>query len=195
MSVLPVVNRPSIVRLAAPSMAILVEVSAEAGVPLQSDAAYTLLACLPVIGEWPRQPCRMVAGKVGAVLRFSGSKAEWVESSLAEATAAKKGFFRIKRDWDSVSILKLTALDCAYIDDRAGRLAAAARHRHATWNAGSRSFSLPVRLVPPAAIARALTLCTGELPHFDRASRRVEFAGVRPATARLALAITGLRLV
>jgi hypothetical protein len=43
-------------------------------------------------------------------------------------------------------------------------------------------------------IARALALCTGSLPLFDRAARRISFGGVAMPMQRLALAITGLRL-
>lgn len=194
MLVAPVPNRPSLIRVEAPSMGVMVEVAAHAGVPLQNDAAYTLLACLPAISGWPRRACQMVAGRVETVLRFSGSRADWVDSSLAEATAARKGFFRIKRDWDWVSILKSSQSDCAYIDDRAGRISTASRLRHASWDSASQTLGLPLQLFPPPAIARALTLCSGVLPQFDRASRRIMFAGVGPAMLRLALAITGLRL-
>jgi hypothetical protein len=194
MSETPVRNRPSHIRIAAPSMVLLADVAALAGVPLQNNAAYTLLACLPAIRDWPRRPCQMVAGRVETVRRFSGSKSAWVDSSLAEATAARRGFFRIKRDWDWVSILKSSQSDCAYIDDRAGRMFTALKLHLASWDSVSRSFGLPVELFPPTAIARALTLCTGSLPQFDRAGRRISFGGVSPCMQRLALAITGLRL-
>ncbi len=194
MAVTPVPNRPSHVRIAAPSVAVLADVAAQVGIPLQHDAAYTLLACLPTIRDWPRRPCPMVAGRVETVRRFSGSRTEWVNSSLAEAAAAPRGFFRIKRDWDWVSILKSSQSECAYIDDRAGRMSTARKLRHASWDSVSQTFGLPVRLYPPPAIARALTLCTGELPQFDNVGRRILFAGVGPAMLRLALAITGLRL-
>ncbi len=193
-TVTPVPNRPALVRIAASSMAVLVRVSAQAGIPLQNDAAYTLLACLPTIRTWPRRPCQMVGGRVETVRRFSGSRATWVDSSLAEATVARKGFFRIKRDWDWVSILKSSQSDCAYIDDRAGRISAASKLRHASWDSASLSFGLPIRLFPPVAVARALTLCTGALPQFDSVGRRILFAGVGPAMLQLTLAITGLRL-
>ena len=131
---------------------------------------------------------------IKAIRRFSGSRIEWVNSSLAEAAAAPRGFFRIKRDWDWVSIIKFSQSDCAYIDDRAGRMSTARKLRCASWDAVSQTFGLPVRLYPPAAIARALTLCTGKLPLFDNVERRILFGGVGPAMLRLALAITGLRL-
>jgi hypothetical protein len=128
------------------------------------------------------------------VQRFSASKRRWVESSLTDANALLRGFFRIKRDYDSVSILKSGASDCAYIDDRAGRLFVASELRLVSWEGATRAFSLPVELCPPMLIARALALCTGALPQFNRPSRRISFGGVGPAMQRLALAITGLRL-
>lgn len=194
MTVTVVPDRPSIVRVTAASKTALASAAAEAGIPLQRETAFTLLACLPTIRNWLRTPCPMVAGRVHTVRRFSRSKVRWVSSTLAEATDAKAGFFRIKRDWDWVSILKTGVTDCAYIDDRAGRLAVAYRLREARWNAHSRTLSLPSQLYPPGTIGRALTLCTGSLPQFDATSHQVSFSGVTPEILRLTLAITGLRL-
>lgn len=195
----PIPNRPSVVTVMAASKAALVSAAEAAGIAFQNEAAFTLLACSPTIREWPRTPCAMVAGKVETVLRFSRSRVGsstngWVESTLAEAAAAKAGFFRIKRDWDWVSILKTGVSECAYIDDRAGRLAAAAKLRAVSWDGQSRRLGLPGQLCPPSTIARSLALCTGTLPHFDTESRRLSFAGVTPEILKLTLAITGLRL-
>jgi hypothetical protein len=93
-----------------------------------------------------------------------------------------------------VSLLKTDVSECAYIDYRAGRLAAAAKLKAAAWTASSGALDLPGQLYPPAPIARALTLCTGFLPHYDAATRRISFADVPPEILRLTLAITGLRL-
>lgn len=134
----------------------------------------------------------MVAGRVATVRRFSRSKVGWVVTTLAEAAAAKAGFFRIKRDWDWVSILKTGVNECAYIDDRAGRLAAVAKLKAAAWEPATRTFSLPNQLYPPATVARALALCTGSLPRFE--ARRIVFADIPPEILRLALTIMGLRL-
>jgi hypothetical protein len=136
----------------------------------------------------------MVGGRVETVRRFSRSRIGWIASTLAEASAARSGFFRIKRDWSWVSLLKTDVSECAYIDDRAGRHAAAAKLKAASWTAGSGTLDLPGQLYPPAPIARALTLCTGFLPQYDAASRRISFSGVPPELLRLTLATTGLKL-
>src|SRR3546814_2874598 len=57
----------------------------------------------------------------------------WVSSTLAEAAAASTGFFRIQRDWDWVSLIKSSPQDAALIDDRAGRMAAAAKCKVVRW--------------------------------------------------------------
>ena len=186
--------RPAVVRLTGAYNGQLAAVAAAAGIPLQLDAALTLLACTPTIRDWPRTPCPMVGGRVERVRRFSRSRIGWVESTNAEASAAHSGFFRIKRDWDWVSHLKMSVTNCAYIDDRAGRLAAAAKLKAAFWSAGSETLDLPSQLLPPAPIARALALCSGVLPHYDAAARRISFTGIPIEILRLTLAITGLRL-
>jgi hypothetical protein len=187
-------GRPAVIRVSAASNAVLAETAAQAGLRLQPDAAYALLSCVPAMHSWPRQACRMVGGRVGIVRRFSGSRAEWIASTLNNAATAPRGLFRIQRDRDWVSILKTSVSDCAYIDDRVGRMLVAAKRQHLSWNQTSWAFSLPVSLFPPLLVARALVLCTGRLPASDRASGRISFAGVNPAMLRLVVAITGLRL-
>lgn len=194
MTTLTVANQPAVIRVTAASSAHLASVASAARIPLQHDAALTLLACTPAIRDWPRTPCIMVEGRVDTVRRFSRSRMGWVESTLAEAAAAKTGFFRIKRDWDWVSLLKTDVSQCAYIDDRAGRLAAALKLKVVSWTANSRTLDMPSRLFPPIAIARALALCTGFLPRYEAASRRIYFCDIPPEILRLTLAITGLKL-
>ena len=134
-------SRPSIVSLSAASSRDLAAAADRAGLRFQRDAGFTLLACLPTIRQWPRTPCPMVAGRVDSVHRFSRSKLEWVQSSLDEATKKRIGLFRIKRDWDWVTILKSGESACARIDDRAGRFIVAAKQRDARWDANSRTLS------------------------------------------------------
>lgn len=192
MMTIAVANRPSVVRLVAACREALTAAAAQAGIALQDDAAFTLLACLPAVSQWPRTPCPMVAGRVDIVRQFSRSELTWIVKTLPEATAASGGLFRIKRDWDSVTILKSSVTDCARIDDRAGRFIVAAKRRQANWDKQTQTLSFPLQLYPPVIIARALILCTGGLPVYR--DRRVHFRGVTPAVLKLALAITGLRL-
>ena len=188
----PVPGRPSVVALSAASSRDLAAAAARAGLRFQKDAGFTLLACLPTVRDWPRTPSPMVAGRVDTVLRFSRSKLEWVESSLANATEARIGLFRIKRDWDWVTILKSGESQYARIDDRAGRFIVAAKRREVRWDSTAQTLSFPLRLYPPAIIARAFVLCTGVLPVYK--DRRVVFGGITPSVLRLALPMTGLRL-
>ena len=185
---------PSVVEVECRSRSGLRRVAALAGIPLQDDAAFTLLACLPAIQAWPRQPCPMIGGRVKAVRRFSREQLQWVDASLEEAAAARLGFFRIQRDYDWVSLLKLAQSESAYIDDRAGRLFVSAKLPAVSWNPATLSLRLPFALMPPASIARALALCTGRVPQYHRTARQVAFEGVNAAMLRLTLAITGLRL-
>lgn len=188
-------GRPSAMIVIASSPELLANVAVQAGVPLQSDTAFKILACAPSIRNWPRTPCPMVQGRVESVRRFSKSKMHWVASTLAEATSSAAGFFRIQRDWDWVSLIKSSAHDAALIDDRAGRMAAAAKCKVIAWTPESGLLALPSQLYPPSIIARGLALCSGELPSFDRDNRQITFVGVRPEHLRLILALTGLRLV
>jgi hypothetical protein len=194
MSVLPQSGGPAVIIVTAPSRDALVHLAGSATLPFQAEAGLRLLACSPSIREWPRTPFPMVEGKVGSVRRFSRSRMRWVASSLSEATAAAKGFFRIKRDWDWVSLLKDGAGSASLIDDRVGRLAATAKCKAARWSRECGVLSLPAHLYPPTLMARGLVLCSGRLPDFDREAMQISFAGIQPEHLRLILALTGLRL-
>ena len=191
---IPVDGQPAVMQVVAPSNTGLASVAKAAGIRFQYNAALALLACTPAIRDWPRRRCAMVEGRVEKVLRFSRSRIRWVDSTLAEAGAANAGFFRIKRDWDWVNLLKIGEAECAAIDFRAGRLAAASKLRAAAWCGESRTLSLPSQLFPPLLIARGLALCTGRLPQHEEASRRISFGGVAPEIRKAAVAIMGVRL-
>ncbi len=188
-------DRPATVTIAASSQELLADAALRAGISLQENAAFRILACTPSVREWPRTPCPMVQGRVEAVRRFSKSKMHWVSSTLAEAAGASAGFFRIRRDWDWVSLIKSSAQDAALIDDRAGRMAASAKCKVVRWNRDTGLLSMPAQLYPPGIMARGLALCSGELPRFDRETRQIAFAGVRLEHLRLSLALTGLRMI
>ncbi len=118
----------------------------------------------------------------------------WVASSLAEASGASTGLFRIQRDWDWVSLIKSSISESAAIDDRAGRIAVAAKSKVVRWSADGGTLSLPAQLYPPTTMVRSLVLCSGALPTFDRETRPIVFHGVTAEHLRLFLALTQLRL-
>ena len=194
-SVIPQSAGPAVITVKVPSRDALVDLAEAAGLPFQRDAGLYLLACTPSVHEWPRTPFPMVEGKVESVRRFSKSQMRWVASTLSEATAAAKGVFRIKRDWDWVSLLKSGAGSASLIDDRAGRLATAAKCKAAGWSREGGVLSLPAQLYPPTVMARGLVLCSGHLPSFDREAMQISFSGVQAEHLRLILALTGLRLI
>lgn len=186
---------PSIVQVESHTRSDLRRIAANAGIPLQDNAAYTLLACLPAIIAWPRQQSPMIGGRVRDVRRFSREQLQWVKATQEEAATARSGFFRIQREYDWVSLIKLGPNESATIDDRAGRLIAAAKLRAVIWHQDTQALQLPIQLIPPAPIARSLALCTGRLPSFDRKTHRLTFGGVNAVMLRLTLHITGLRLI
>lgn len=189
-----VTGLPAIVEVECLTRSDLRHIAMLAGIPLQDDAAFTLLACMPAIAAWPRQPVPMISGHVRDVRRFSREQLQWVTATLEEAIAAKNGLFRIQREYDWVSLIKLGANESATIDDRAGRLVAAAKLRAVVWEQATQALRMPTQLIPPTPITRALTLCTGRLPSLDKKNHQLTFEGVNAAMLRLTLAITGLRL-
>ena len=187
-------DMPALIDVTSSRCSALTVAADETGAVFQIDSPIALLACTPAVQDWPRTPCAMVRGRVETVYRFSRSKLEWVESTLDQARDSENGFFRIKRDWDWVSIIKMGSDRSAYIDDHAGRLIVARKVKAASWDTNTRTFSVPKQLAPPRLITRALAICSGKPPNHDPASGRVRFADVPAEVVKLTLAITGLRL-
>jgi hypothetical protein len=187
-------QRPDCLLVTAATASDLCAIATAASLNWQRDAAFTLLASLPTISTWPRTPCQMVAGKVEEVRRFSKSKLRWTASSIGEAQRAVRGLFLIKRDWNSIVLMK-DGKDCqSEIDPAAGRLAAAAGARKLQLDLKSRSLRIPATLRPPTLISRSLALCSGMLPEFGRETRDLVFRGISNRVAHLAASITGLKL-
>ncbi|MBR1217497.1 hypothetical protein JQ557_05835 [Bradyrhizobium sp. U87765 SZCCT0131] len=187
-------ERPECTLVTAATSSLLCTIAAEAALNWQRDAAFTLLASLPAIAAWPRKPCEMVAGKVEEVRRFSKSSLRWMDSSLDEARDAVRGLFQIKRDWNSIVLLKDSKDSQSEIDAAAGRLAVVAGARKLHLDLKTRSLRMPAALRPPTLITRSLALCSGMLPEFGRERRELTFRGISHRTAHLATSITGLKL-
>jgi hypothetical protein len=192
--IIPQARRPDCVLVTASSASDICAIAAASAVNWQRDAAFTLLASLPTIAQWPRTPCEMVAGKVERVRRFSKSNLLWTESSLEEAQQAVRGLFLIKRDWSSIVLLKDGRDSQFEIDMHAGRLAVAAGVRKLRVDFNSRSLRIPIALKPPTLISRALALCSGLLPEVARENRELIFRGITGRIAHLAVSILGLRV-
>ena len=190
----PLVDMPALISVTSSNYSGLSAVADEAGAVFQANSPLALLACTPTIQKWPRTPCAMVNGRVDTARRFSRSKLDWVDSTLDEAKESKHGFFRIQRDWDWVSIIKMGSDKSAYIDDHAGRLIVAQRVKAASWDLKTETLSIPAQLFPPRLIARALAICSGKPPDYDQTNRRIRFSSVPVEVVKLALSVTGLRL-
>jgi hypothetical protein len=187
-------GRPHSLLVTAATTSDLCAIATASAMNWQRDAAFTLLASLPTIATWPRTPCQMVAGKVEEVRRYSKSNLRWTASSLEEARNAVRGLFLIKRDWNSIVLMKDGKDAQSEIDSAAGRLAVVAGARKLQLDLNSRSLRIPGALRPPTLITRALTLCSGLLPEFGREKRDLAFRGISHRIAHLAVSITGLRL-
>jgi hypothetical protein len=184
-------ERPHCTLVTAKTSAHLCAVAKAAAINWQRDAAFTLLASLPTIATWPRKRCEMVAGKVEEVRRFSKSNLRWTDSSLEDARTAPRGLFQIKRDWNSIVVMKNGTDAQSEIDLAAGRLAVAVGTKNL--HLESRTLRIPAVLRPPTLISRSLALCSGMLPEFGRDRRDLAFHGMSQRMARLAMSITGLK--
>lgn len=189
----PSALRPARIILKTKDVYHLAAVASFAGLALQQDAGFTLLASLPRIREWPRERILPIAGRTRLVQRFSRSGLCWRDTTLDHVTSASKGFFRVKRDYDTVTILKEGRDLQSAIETSAGRLSAARGSTRVRIDAAARTFSIPAALAPPIPIARALAINAGALPDFHRSTKEIVYAAVTARAARLTLEVLELK--
>jgi len=181
------------IELAASGHEALRLIASDAGVRFQPDAPLAILSVLPRISAWPRTPVPATIGHTAEAERFSRSRITWVPSSLDEANAAPKGFFRIIRDWDRVHVLKDGPGRQLAVEPAVGRLSVARGLKVLRLDFEAHSLSIPAQLRPPLHITRALSVASGTLPAYDPASRTLTFANLSDDAMRLAADILELR--
>lgn len=181
------------VEFAASGHEALRRIASDAGVKFQPDAPLAFLSVLPRISAWPRTPVSATIGQTAEAERFSRSRITWVPSSLDEANAAPKGFFRIVRDWDRVHVLKDGPGRQLAVEPAVGRISVARGLKVLRLDFEAHSLSIPAQLRPPLHITRALSVASGTLPAYDAASRTLTFSNLSDDTMRLAADLLELK--
>ena len=161
--------------------------AAQLGWLVQEDATRAILSGVPsVIDPVTRWREEIPETSGWTVHRFSSTNLRWVESSVGNATAARSGLFRFAMRHQRLHYLRWYGRSYG-VPGQVGKYAVRRQRRGIlAYDASSSVFSAPAICRPPLLIERALVLCSGFLPRFDSASRRVEYAGVPSDVARLA---------
>lgn len=157
------------------------------GLYIQREAPVTLLSALPTV----RDQCAWVPADLPAtpgwsVHCFSSSKLRWSEVGQEDVVKAQTGLFRFAMKHQRFYYLRWKGSSYR-VPVQVGKFAVMSRRRGIlTYNADSCVLSVPAICRPPLLIERALVLCSGVLPHFQKSSRSIEYADVPPDVARLA---------
>lgn len=156
---------------------------------VQPNAPAALLAAIPPIDD-PRSrfPADPPASPGWTVHVFSTNTLRWKAAELRHLRSARTGLFRLQLRYQRFYFLRWRGRTFR-VPVQVGKYAVL-RHRRVRrllqYDRGRALLSVPVSCRPPLLIERALVLSTGLLPHFEKASGRLEYPGVPPKIAGLA---------
>lgn len=148
----------------------LQQIAESAELYFQAEATRMLLAAAPPIDNWQlRTPAELPFGTDWEVGRFSAGKLGWTFATADEARSASFGLFRFQMAYQPQYYLRFRGK--AYkIPVQVGKyiVLRKRRRRVVSYDPGNQTLSVPVSCRPPLLIDRALTLCTGFIPRFER---------------------------
>jgi hypothetical protein len=179
---------PEVIRLVAGKIDALSHAAAQAGVYFQRDAPLAILSHILPCNPPTRRSEQSVfpTGESWRIREFDAVALRWraVDRQRAQAVRAGVLEFSLYDDWRyylrwSGGTFKLP---------RAIALYALLRHHRGLlrYDEQTRALNLPGTCRPPRLLERALVLCSGFPPSFDRATSRLTYADVPPNLARFA---------
>jgi len=187
---------PDRISLVASERAALETASKGAGVHLQMEAPASLLAALPPVDD-PRSrvPCDATTVPGWTIERFLTATLRWTtrhpaderDLEVRDVQRCRTGLFRFRMKYQRFHYLRWRGRTYS-VPVQVGKYAVL-RYRRVRrllqYDPFRSLLSLPVTCRPPLLIERALILCTGLLPNFDRTTGRLEYVVPR-RVARLA---------
>lgn len=183
---------PGRILLMADDLNTLVQPANDADLAFQVDAPASVLAAIPPVDD-PRS--RFPAAPPGSpgwtIERFSTSKLGWEGAESRDLVRVGTGLFRYRMKYQRFHFLRWRGRTFS-VQVQVGKYAVL-RHRRVRkllhYNRDRALLSVPVGCRPPLLIERALVLCTGLLPHINKASGRLEYTRV---PLRIAQLVAGL---
>ena len=158
------------------------------GFLVQKDAPASLLSVLPSVRDCSSWYNSNMPGTPGwLVHRFSVyPEPQWIELPQADARRALSGLFRFVMKHQRFYYLRWRG--CTFsVPVQIGKYAVMRRRRGTLrYDSAQRTLSFPVTFRPPLLMERALVLCSGVLPHFDTATRRLEYSKIDDNVALIA---------
>jgi hypothetical protein len=184
---------PSVARLVSPEAESLSRIASDAGFEFQLDTPVRLASCMPRIDRLPgSKPAALPFGRDFEVARFALERrhCKWMPSSDAEAARNREGLYRFVRFQTPEYFLKI-GNRVLKVDGQTGKffLLAIRGRQVLRYDRSKDVLRVPAICHPPLLVDRALVLCTGYLPEYDRASRMLVYTGIPEEVAGLAASI------
>lgn len=195
-----IAGMPRGIRLSGPDFEAVRDVAKMLGVSAVIQAPVGLLSATPPVDDpRSRSPAEPPGGPGWVVERFVSSDLRWTarhpkenrDLEPTDITQWRAGLFRFRMKYQRFHFLHWRGRTFG-VPVQVGKYAIL-RHervRKVVWYyRESAMLSFPVICRPPLLIERALVLCSGLLPRFDEASRRIEYAEVPLGVAQLAASL------
>jgi hypothetical protein len=164
------------------------------GLFLQRDAPFSILASLPPV-DHPvvRRPHDLPFGADWKIEQFSATNLNWKIATRETALAAAAGLFRFSLAYRSHVLLCLHG-NTYEIPTQVGKyyVLRERRKKILSYDALTMRLSIPASCRPPFLVERALILCSGMLPTYERrqsAMGLLHYSDIPEAVARLASAL------
>ncbi|MBK9622563.1 MAG: hypothetical protein IPO31_25560 [Candidatus Obscuribacter sp.] len=184
-------GRPDRITLAQNDLTELKHRAVELGLLVQLNAPETILASLPRIDDEryliESEPPPIVGWTIET---FSCAALEWKVAEAREWDRADIGLFRFTRSFYRRHYLKWHGMSYC-INGLIGKYLVLKLDRTKTrgplrYDNSTERFSCPAICRPPMLIERALVLCTGDLPEWEKNSTRIVYNGVSSQVAKYA---------
>jgi hypothetical protein len=166
----------------------------QAGLFLHDDAPAALLASLPPVDDpRVRRQTELPVGSDWRIERFSTEDLVWRSATVDDARAASSGLFRFSfRHQTHVLLCSKGAV--ARIPGQVGKYLVLRRRRRQVlrYETSKRTLSMPTSCRPPFLIERALIMCSGLPPSYDRDGPRggsLRYAEIPDDIAAIAAAL------
>ncbi len=180
---------PDRVRLLASTQEVLYQASELLGLLAQRDAPSALLAAIPPVDDpRSRHPSKAPLVPGWTIHRFVPATLKWEIARYQDVPEAKTGLFRFVMRYQRFHYLQWRG-ETFWVPVQVGKYAILRRKRirGIVWYDQARAvLAVPLTCRPPLLIERALVLCSGFLPRFDRTTGRLEYSEVPPGVAQLA---------
>ena len=160
--------------------------AAHLGLEVQVDAPVAILSAIPAARNPSAWSVATIPDTAGwTVHRFSSSRLAWFDSTAKAALNTRTGLFRFLMRHERRHYLRWRGRSY-HVPVQVGKYAVMRRRPDLlAYNRSNQTLSLPAVCRPPLLIERALVLCSGLLPSFDRTSGCVQYGNVLPTVAHL----------